>query len=88
ANGSASCVTEPFAMSFPAVSKHLKVLERAGLVARGRDAQFRPRRLQPEPLREIDEWLETYRVLWDARFDRLETYLQALQAGDPGAGKS
>jgi DNA-binding transcriptional ArsR family regulator len=73
-------------MSFPAVSKHLKVLERAGLVARGRDAQFRPRRLQPEPLREIDAWLESYRVLWDARFDRLETYLQALQKGNSDGG--
>ncbi|RWD59236.1 MAG: helix-turn-helix transcriptional regulator [Mesorhizobium sp.] len=80
-------LAEPFAMSFPAVSKHLKVLERAGLVARGRDAQFRPRRLQPEPLREIDEWLETYRALWDARFDRLETYLQALQV-DPGGDRN
>lgn len=81
-------LAEPFAMSFPAVSKHLKVLERAGLVARGRDAQFRPRRLQPEPLREIDEWLESYRALWDARFDRLETYLRALQAGDPGGNQN
>lgn len=81
-------LAEPFDMSFPAVSKHLKVLERAGLVARGRDAQFRPRRLQPEPLREIDEWLESYRALWDARFDRLETYLQALQAGDPDADQN
>ncbi|OBQ63390.1 ArsR/SmtB family transcription factor [Mesorhizobium erdmanii] len=76
-------LAEPFAMSGPAVSKHLKVLERAGLVARGRDAQFRPRRLQPEPLREVDAWLESYRVLWNARFDRIETYLQALQKGDP-----
>ncbi|TGQ36365.1 ArsR family transcriptional regulator [Mesorhizobium sp. M4B.F.Ca.ET.190.01.1.1] len=81
-------LAEPFAMSFPAVSKHLKVLERAGLVARGRDAQFRPRRLQPAPLREIDEWLESYRALWDARFDRLETYLQGLQAGEPGGGRN
>ena len=81
-------LAEPFAMSFPAVSKHLKVLERAGLVARGRDAQFRPRRLQPEPLREIDKWLESYRALWDARFDRLETYLHALQAGDPDADQN
>ncbi|RRI02692.1 ArsR family transcriptional regulator [Mesorhizobium tamadayense] len=81
-------LAEPFAMSFPAVSKHLKVLERAGLVARGRDAQFRPRRLQPEPLREIDAWLESYRALWDGRFDRLGTYLQALQAGDPGGDRN
>jgi DNA-binding transcriptional ArsR family regulator len=81
-------LAEPFAMSGPAVSKHLKVLERAGLVVRGRDAQFRPRRLQPEPLREIDAWLESYRVLWDGRFDRLETYLQALQKTDPDGGHS
>ncbi|MDX8446284.1 ArsR/SmtB family transcription factor [Mesorhizobium captivum] len=81
-------LAEPFAMSFPAVSKHLKVLERAGLVARGRDAQFRPRRLQPEPLRAIDEWLESYRALWDARFDRLETYLQTLQAGGSGGDRN
>lgn len=81
-------LAEPFAMSGPAVSKHLKVLERAGLVARGRDAQFRPRRLQPEPLREIDAWLESYRVLWDGRFDRLETYLQALHKGDPDGNRS
>ncbi len=80
-------LAEPFAMSFPAVSKHLKVLERAGLVARGRDAQFRPRRLQPEPLREVDQWLESYRALWDARFSRLEAYLQALQA-DPGGDRN
>ncbi|UVK56089.1 metalloregulator ArsR/SmtB family transcription factor [Mesorhizobium sp. AR02] len=79
-------LAEPFAMSGPAVSKHLKVLERAGLVARGRDAQFRPRRLQPEPLREIDAWLESYRMLWDGRFDRLETYLQALQKGNLDGG--
>lgn len=75
-------LAEPFDMSFPAVSKHLKVLERAGLVARGRDAQFRPRRLQPEPLRAIDTWLETYRAMWDERLDRLEAYLAKLQQGD------
>lgn len=76
-------LAEPFDMSFPAVSKHLKILERAGLVARGRDAQFRPRRLQPEPLREIDRWLESYRAMWDERLDRLEAYLAKLQQGDP-----
>lgn len=76
-------LAEPFDMSFPAVSKHLKVLERAGLVGRGRDAQFRPRRLQPEPLREIDRWLETYRAMWDEQLDRLEAYLAKLQQGNP-----
>jgi DNA-binding transcriptional ArsR family regulator len=77
-------LAEPFDMSFPAVSKHLKVLERAGLVARGRDAQFRPRRLQPEPLRDIDRRLETYRAMWDERLDRLDAYLAKIQEEDPG----
>jgi len=81
-------LAEPFDMSFPAVSKHLKVLERAGLVVRGRDAQFRPRRLQPEPLREIDKWLETYRAMWDERLDRLEAYLAKIQKGDPDGAPS
>lgn len=72
-------LAEPFDMSFPAVSKHLRVLERAGLVARGRDAQFRPRTLQPQPLREVDDWLATYRTLWEERLDRLEDYLAEIQ---------
>jgi DNA-binding transcriptional ArsR family regulator len=72
-------LAEPFEMSFPAVSKHLRVLEKAGLVARGRDAQFRPRTLRAEPLREVDDWLGTYRRLWEERLDRLEDYLAQLQ---------
>lgn len=68
----------PFAMSLPAVSKHLKVLERAGLIARGREAQWRPARIEPEAMREIDQWLEDYRRIWNARLDRLEDYLAQL----------
>lgn len=83
-------LAEPFDMSFPAVSKHLKVLERAGLVEQGREAQFRPRRLRPEPLRDLAGWLEDYRRFWDASFDRLDDYLRELQkkgAGDEGRNK-
>ena len=76
-------LAEPFAMSLPAVSKHLKVLERAGLVQRGREAQWRPARLDAGPLRDITEWLEPYRRLWEARFDRLDAYLAELQAEAP-----
>lgn len=74
-------LAEPFAMSQPAVSKHLKVLERAGLVSRGREAQWRPCRLDAGPLKDATEWLEPYRRLWEARFDRLDAYLAELQAG-------
>ena len=70
-------------MSMPAVSKHLKVLERAGLIARGRAAQWRPCRLEAGPLREVSDWLDHYRRFWDESLDRLEDYLQALQKGDP-----
>ena len=76
-------LAEPFAMSLPAVSKHLKVLERTGLVQRGREAQWRPARLDAGPLRDITEWLEPYRRLWEARFDRLDAYLAELQAEAP-----
>ncbi len=69
----------PFAMSLPAVSKHLKVLERAGLIARGRRAQWRPCRLEAAPLREANGWLEAYRPYWEDRFDRLDTYLRDLR---------
>lgn len=82
ADGEAS-VTElakPFDMSLPAVTKHLKVLERAGLITRAREAQWRPCRLEPTPLREISSWVEQYRRHWDERFDRLEEYLRDLQA--------
>jgi DNA-binding transcriptional ArsR family regulator len=70
----------PFEISLPAVSKHLKVLERAGLIERGRTAQWRPCRLQAAPLKQVDEWVETYRRHWEARFDRLDDYLRELQS--------
>lgn len=73
-------LAEPFAMSMPAVSKHLKVLEHAGLVTRGRAAQWRPCKIEPAALREVDEWLETYRRFWEVSLDRLEIYLGELQA--------
>jgi DNA-binding transcriptional ArsR family regulator len=69
----------PFEMSLPGVSKHLKVLQHAGLVVQGRDAQWRPCRLDPERLRDVAGWLEQYRQLWDARLDRLDDYLRDLQ---------
>jgi DNA-binding transcriptional ArsR family regulator len=72
-------LAKPFAISQPAVSKHLKVLERAGLISRSREAQYRPCRLEPQALKRVDEWLEEYRCLWEARLDRLETYLSKLQ---------
>ncbi len=77
---SVSELAEPFAMSLPAVSKHLKVLEHAGLIARGREAQWRPARIEPNALKEVDGWLEQYRRLWEERFDRLDAYLKTLQA--------
>jgi DNA-binding transcriptional ArsR family regulator len=70
----------PFEMSLPAVSKHLRVLERAGLVARGREAQWRPCRLEASPLKDVADWAEQYRHLWEGRLDRLDTYLQQLTA--------
>lgn len=72
-------LSAPFAMSGPAVSKHLRVLERARLIARGREAQWRPCQLEAAPLREIAEWTERYRRYWERRFDRLEDYLRELQ---------
>lgn len=81
ASGHASVteLAEPFAMSQPAISKHLKVLERAGLVSRGRDAQRRPRRLEPKPLAEATRWLERYRRFWEGNFQRLDALLEALK---------
>lgn len=73
-------LAEPFEMSLPAVSKHLKVLEHAGLVARTRNAQWRPCRLQPAPLREVNDWLDDYRQFWEQSFDRLEAYLSDIQS--------
>jgi len=72
-------LAEPFAMTMPAVSKHLKVLERAGLISRGREAQWRPCRIEPTPLEAVDDWLVDYRQLWTERFDRLDDYLRELQ---------
>ncbi|HXR16376.1 MAG TPA: metalloregulator ArsR/SmtB family transcription factor [Terriglobales bacterium] len=85
AKGEASVtdLAEPFAMSQPAISKHLKVLERAGLISRGRDAQRRPRRLEARPLRDATHWLENYRQFWEAQFQRLDSLLHDLQAADP-----
>ena len=77
---SVSELAEPFAMSLPAVSKHLKVLERAGLITRGREAQWRPCRLEAGPLKDAVGWIESYRRFWDDSFDRLDGYLQELQA--------
>ncbi|MBI2422539.1 MAG: winged helix-turn-helix transcriptional regulator [Candidatus Hydrogenedentes bacterium] len=73
-------LAQPFKMTLPAISKHLKVLERAGLVARGRDAQWRPCRLEAKPLEEVADWVEQYRRFWEERLDRLEDYLRELQA--------
>jgi DNA-binding transcriptional ArsR family regulator len=80
-------LAEPFDMSLPAVSKHLKVLERAGLIARGREAQWRPCRIEPEALKSVDDWLERYRRLWEASLDRLDDYLQELQAKEKNRGR-
>src|ERR1700680_4930247 len=72
-------LAEPFEMSLPAISKHLKVLERAGLITRGREAQWRPCRLEAGPLKDVSKWLEHYRRFWEQSFDRLEEYLRELQ---------
>ena len=73
-------LAEPFEMSMPAVSKHLRVLEKAGLIARRREAQRRPCRLEPGPLKDVADWAERYRSIWEQRFDRLEAYLHELKA--------
>jgi DNA-binding transcriptional ArsR family regulator len=85
ASGQASVteLAEPFRMSMPAVSKHLKVLERAGLIERGREAQWRPCRIKADRLRDVAEWVERYRAIWEQRFDRLDDYLRELQASQP-----
>jgi DNA-binding transcriptional ArsR family regulator len=80
-------LAEPFDMSLPAVSKHLKVLERAGLIARGREAQWRPARIDPRRLKDVDDWLEAYRRMWDERLDRLDDYLQKLQGRKKSHGR-
>jgi DNA-binding transcriptional ArsR family regulator len=81
-------LAEPFAMSQPAISKHLKVLERAGLISRGQDAQRRPRRLEARPLRDATQWLENYRRFWEAQFQRLDALLHELQTGGPKTKRS
>jgi DNA-binding transcriptional ArsR family regulator len=80
-------LAKPFAMTMPAVSRHLKVLEHAGLIARSREAQWRPCRIEPRALKEIDDWLEHYRRFYDESFDRLDAYLKKLQA-KPGGAKA
>jgi DNA-binding transcriptional ArsR family regulator len=80
-------LAEPFDMSMPAVSKHLRVLERAGLIARGREAQWRPCRLEAGPLKDVADWTERYRQHWEARFDRLENYLQRMKAKEKTHGR-
>ena len=76
---SVTALAKPFRMSLPAVSKHLRVLEGAGLISRGRDAQWRPARLEAGPLKDVSDWVERYRTFWEKRFDRLDNYLQELQ---------
>jgi DNA-binding transcriptional ArsR family regulator len=76
-------LAEPFAMSLPAISKHLKVLERAGLISRSREAQWRPCRIEPRALKDVDDWLDDYRRFYDESFDRLDSYLKTLQTKEP-----
>jgi DNA-binding transcriptional ArsR family regulator len=73
----------PFAMTLPAISKHLKVLERAGLISRGREAQWRPCKLEAEPLREASDWVERYRQFWESSYDKLDAHLRNLMKGKP-----
>jgi DNA-binding transcriptional ArsR family regulator len=79
---SVSELAEPFEMSMPAVSKHLRVLERAGLIARRREAQFRHCRIEPGALKDVAQWMERYREIWEERFDRLDAYLQQMNTRD------
>jgi DNA-binding transcriptional ArsR family regulator len=81
-------LAEPFAMSLPAVTKHLKVLERAGLITRGRQAQWRPCKLDAQPLREASDWMAQYRAFWEDRLDRLEDYLNIIQSKEKSNDKS
>lgn len=89
ASGEASVteLAEPFAMSQPAISKHLKVLERAGLISHGRDAQRRPRRLEAKPLAEAAQWIENYRQIWEAAFQRLDALLEELKDAESKTNK-
>lgn len=81
-------LAKPFAMSLPAVSKHLKVLERAGLLTRGRDAQWRPCALRPEALQAVADWVEDYRALWEARLDRMQAYVEDLARREAAASSA
>ncbi|MEO6394729.1 MAG: metalloregulator ArsR/SmtB family transcription factor [Devosia sp.] len=81
-------LAEPYDMSLAAVSKHLKVLESAGLISRGRDAQFRPCRLEAGPMKDVAGWLESYRKFWEESLDQLEVYLAELQKADPSGSKN
>jgi DNA-binding transcriptional ArsR family regulator len=81
-------IAAPFDISLPAVSRHLKVLETAGLIARGREAQWRPCRLEAAPLKDLAGWLEVYRRFWDGSFDRMDQYLAELTKGDPDGRKN
>jgi DNA-binding transcriptional ArsR family regulator len=78
----------PFAMSLPAVSKHLKVLEASGLISRGREAQSRPAKLDPKGIKAVADWVEQYRIFWDASFNRLDAYLQEIQQGGDGGARN
>jgi DNA-binding transcriptional ArsR family regulator len=84
---SVSDLAEPFDMSLPAISKHLKVLEKAGLIQRSRDAQYRPCKLNAKPLREAAKWVEQYRQFWEERLDRLDDYLAELQGKEKKRGR-
>jgi DNA-binding transcriptional ArsR family regulator len=81
-------LAEPFAMTQPAVTKHLKVLENAGLITRSRQAQWRPCKLAPAPLKDVSEWLEQYRKFWEESFDRLDSYLEELKSKEQEHGDS
>ena len=80
-------LAKPFDISLPAISRHLKVLESAGLITRGREAQWRPCKLKPEPLKQLDGWLSKYRPFWEGSFDRMDAYLSQIQKSDTKKGK-
>lgn len=81
-------LAEPFDISLPAISRHLKVLEQAGLISRGREAQWRPCRLETGPLKDLDGWLAQYRRFWEGSFDKMDAYLAKLTKGDPDGRKN
>ncbi len=81
-------LAKPFAMTLPAISKHLRVLERAGLISQGREAQWRPCRLEAEPLKEAAHWIEHYRAYWEKSFDQLDDYLRATQSKETKSGRN